>query len=55
MKLSIYFVGYTKDEAKKSLPFSSYDSAEEYASDHPGMKVFIADALVLWTTMERAT
>lgn len=52
LEITMYFVGADKEAAQLGLPFDSYESAESYAKDNPGMKIFNAHGMVDLTTLE---
>lgn len=40
-QFNVWFVGVDEDDAvRTALPFDSYESAESYLLDNPGMKMF---------------
>lgn len=50
LELTLYFVGYTKEEALQSMPWTDIKSADEYAMLEGGM-VFEADCRLIVETM----
>lgn len=52
LNIELYFVGYDIDNAKTNFPFDSLDSAQSYANDNPGMKIFVAQGMVDLNTLE---
>jgi hypothetical protein len=51
-EITIFYVGNTADEAILGLPFDSYESAESFQLDNPGMLIYSATAVVDFSTVE---
>lgn len=44
--VTLYLVGEDEDAAQENLPFDSEESAESFAADNEGTRVFAVDAVI---------
>lgn len=54
MDITLYLVGTDEDNARETFPFDSYESAQSYSDDNEGTEVFIVNATIDFSTIERA-
>lgn len=52
MKIVLFLVGETEEEAKEGLFFDDYDSAKEYQGDFSWMNIYFVKAEIDWNTLE---
>ena len=47
----LYLVGIDKEDAKESLFFDSFESAQSYCFDNIGTKIYSVSATIDWSTI----
>lgn len=52
MEITLWLVGTDADDAQTNFPFHSPESAQSYADDTPGNKLFTVTATIDFSTIE---
>lgn len=52
--ITLYLVGENEDAAQENMPFDSEESAESYAADNKGTRVFAVDAVIDFSSIRPA-